>query len=98
MPENTWQIAYLSLLDALRTAQQERDRRMDFVTVGDGSQELGWVIYERERMLEAVNALRRQTNAAPVALEALVRAETIACGHSDYTSKFAIRCADLVLA
>ncbi|WP_311879127.1 hypothetical protein [Microbacterium forte] len=98
MTENTWHQAYLSLLETLRTAQQERDRRMDFVRADDGSQELGWVIFERGRMLDAVNKLRDQSNAAPVDLDDVVRAETSACGHSDYTSKFAIRCADLVLA
>ena len=98
MADNPWHQAYVALLDTLRSAQKERDRRSDFVTDADGTQELGWVLFERGRMLDAVNTLRARSNAAPVDLEALVAAETSACGHSDYTSKFAIRCADLVIA
>lgn len=98
MSDNRWHQAYLTLLDTLRMSQREREKRSEFVTDADGGQELGWVIFERERMLEAVNALRSQANTAPVDLDAVVRAESSACGHSDYTSKFAIRCADLVVA
>lgn len=98
MAENAWHQAYVTLLDTLRAAQKDRHHRSDFVTDLDGTPELGWVLYERACMLEAVNELRAKADANPVALEALMAAETSACGHSDYTSKFAIRCADLVVA
>lgn len=95
---NAWRAAYDSLLEVLQAAQQERGRRGEFVPGPDGREELAWVIYERQRMLDAVNELRAKAASSPVTLDAVIRAETTACGHSDYTSKFAIACADLVAA
>lgn len=98
MADSTWHQAYVTLLDTLRAAQEQRHVRPEFVTDDEGAPELGWVIYERNRMLETVNQLREASGSQPVDLDAVMRAETSACGHSDYTSKFAIRCADLVIA
>lgn len=75
-----------------------RYRRQEFVKLEDGDTELGWVLYEREQVLAAVNALRADAGKAPVSSDQLRAAETRACGHVDYTSKFAIGCADLVAA
>jgi phosphopantetheine adenylyltransferase len=77
------------LLARLTAAQEERPAR-EYVTDG----ELGWVIYERETMHRAVNEARAERNLAPLPIEAV---ERVASGHSDYSSKFALYCAELVM-
>jgi phosphopantetheine adenylyltransferase len=79
-------------LNILTAAQGERPAR-EYVTDG----ELGWVIYERETMHRAVNEARAERGLAPVPLAAVERVESLASGHSDYSSKFALYCAELAL-
>lgn len=98
MSTRTWSQDLESLRATLTRAQEERSQRQKFVQLENGSTELGWVMYEREQMLTAVNALRSAAGRPPVSVDALEAAETRACGHVDYTSKFAIGCADLVAA
>lgn len=76
----------------LTRAQAERHLREDLV---DG--ELGWIRYERETMHNAVNQARTDRFLPPVPIEAVERVEQQATGHSDYTKKFALYCAELVL-
>lgn len=63
-------------------------------------EELGplyWVIYERQAMQACVNTERRSTGLPLVTLEDVERVESMAEGHSDYSSKFALYCAELAL-
>lgn len=76
----------------LTQAQAERHLREELV---DG--ELGWIRYERETMHAAVNQARSDRGLPPVPIEAVDRVEQQATGHSDYTKKFALYCAELVL-
>lgn len=94
----TWRETAAELRDALVRAQTHRDDRRQLVPLADGSTELGWVLYERAQMLEAVNALRKRDGRPPVTEAEILAAETTAYGHIDYTAKFAMNCADLVSA
>ncbi len=72
---------------ALSEAQAVRHKRPD----------LGWIAYERGVMFAAVQEERAKLGKAPVPLTEIERVERLACGHSDYTRKFALGCAELVL-
>lgn len=48
-------------------------------------------------MHHAVNHRRSERGLPNVDRDAIVRVEQWACGHSDYSSKFALYCAELVL-
>ena len=96
MPARTWKQDLDDLLAVLRRAQAVHDERREFVKLPDGTAQLGWVLYEREQMSAAVNGLRAKAGKDPVGLEELTSVETRAAGHIDYTSKFAMGCADLV--
>jgi hypothetical protein len=87
-----------SLYKELAEAQAQRDRRPDLID-GPHGPECAWVIHEREVMLGAVNRLRAGIDAGlpPVAMAEVERADQLACGHVDYSRKFAWRCAELVL-
>lgn len=74
-----------SFLATLTKTQRERSLRPD------------WVLHERRVMRDAVNAVRIDAGLAPVAIAAVERVETMAVGHSDYSSKFALYCAELAL-
>ncbi len=87
-----------SLREVLAAAQELRDQRPDLI---DGPQgpECAWAIHEREVMLGAVNRLRAGIDAElpPVTMAEVERADQLACGHVDYSRKFAWGCAELVL-
>ena len=55
-----------------------------------------WHVHEVNAMTAEVNRLRLQLGKEPVALEAVYRVETQACGHVDYARKFSLYCAELV--
>jgi hypothetical protein len=74
----------------LTAAQTERPQRQDLL--GD---EPGWVRYERDVMWREVNAARAEAGLPAALLGDLIRAEQQAVGHSDYTSKYALYCAEL---
>jgi hypothetical protein len=80
----------------LADAMEERDQRQDFVDRPEGT-ELAWVIFERYQMREAVNAERAARNLPPVPMEAVMRVERSAAGHSDYARQFAWGCAGLAM-
>lgn len=56
-----------------------------------------WIEQERNAMFEEVNRQRAVREQPPVLLKDLMKLETMACGHVDYSSKFALYCAELVL-
>ncbi|MGN7186967.1 hypothetical protein [Microbacterium enclense] len=87
----------MGVFDLMRTtladAMAHRDERPDFDPV---TGELGWVLFERQAMLVAVNERRASAGLDPVTLGDVERVETSACGHIDYARKFAWGCAELV--
>lgn len=87
-----------STIDVLRatlaSAQEERPQRPDLINGPDGP-ECEWAVYERARMYETVNAIRAERGLAPVPVEDVTRVERLAVGHSDYSRKFALYCAEL---
>ena len=81
---------------------EEQKRRhepamQELVSLGEVS-ELRWVLHERAQMLRHVNKAREGVGRAPVSEAAVRSAERQAEGHSDYTRKWALYCADLILA
>ena len=62
-------------------------------------EELGlhWVLHERQTMCDIVNAERTRGGLRAVAIADIERVETMAEGHSDYSSKFALYCAEIAL-
>lgn len=81
----------VQLLGILTVAQAGRHLRWDVI---DG--EPGWVLHERETMHAAVNQARAEAGKQPLPIAAIEAVEQQACGHSDYSSKFALYCAELV--
>jgi hypothetical protein len=57
----------------------------------------GWLAHESGWMLNAVNRHRARLELGPALMSEIDRAEQTALGHSDYTKKWAIACADLAL-
>lgn len=55
-----------------------------------------WIVHEREVLLAAVNEERAKIGRKPIPMGDVVRVERMACGHSDYSSKLALYCAELV--
>ena len=85
-----------ALLNILANEQTRRPSRSAKVLRYDGNgEEAEWEAMERLAMLSAVNRARRLFESSAVQLADIERAETMACGHSDYPSKFALYCAEL---
>lgn len=80
------------LLNVLTEAQKQRKQRYDIV-----GGEVGFVHFERHQMFNAVLKERQKLGLSPIKLSEIKRVETMACGHIDYSSKFALYCAELVL-
>lgn len=81
----------------LARAQEERPVRPDLVPSG-GGMECEWAAFEREAMHQEVNRLRQEQKLPQVAAEEIRRRESWAVGHSDYSRKLALYCAELALA
>lgn len=60
--------------------------------------EPGWVLFERQVMVDAVNRVRRNAGLPESSRADVERAERQAVGHSDYTAKFALYCTELALS
>ena len=82
-----------SHLFKLLTAEQEK--RNDRKGQIDGETE--WIVLERRLMIDTVQQMRKEENLEPAPVEEILRAETEACGHSDYTKKFARYCAEITV-
>jgi hypothetical protein len=74
------------LLAILSKAQGQRGIRRD------------WIAFEQQTMLDAVNRMRAERGDQPITLATLLKKERLAVGHVDYSSKFALYCAELVMA
>lgn len=85
----------------LAQAQKERPAREgQYVTViirGHSYQEPAWAVFEMETMLGAVNKVRASVGHPEATMDDLWMAEGLAKGHSDYSPKFALYCAELAL-
>jgi hypothetical protein len=87
----------------LMTAQKERPARQGFVEIpkhwGDGTVTVPeWNAYELEIMVKTINETRKQRNVVrEITLKDVCGAEQLAMGHSDYTHKFALYCAELAM-
>ncbi|MFI0900505.1 hypothetical protein [Streptomyces sp. NPDC020983] len=81
---------YDRMYAALTAAQKERPKRQ--AMIGD---EPEWVRYERDAMWAEVNAARAEAGLGPALLTDILRVEQQAVGHSDYTTKYALYCAEL---
>ena len=55
-----------------------------------------WITMERTAMWEAVNRHRTQVGKEPVTVEEVERVEQLAVGHTDYGTKYALYCTELV--
>ena len=89
----TWRDCYEHLKEALAAAQYERDKRRNIGS--DGQPE--WIAHEFHVMHDETNRLRARLGRGPVDAEPIRHAEQMACGHIDYTTKFALYCADVVM-
>lgn len=85
-----------TMADVLTTAAKHRHKREDVVGTGSYT-ELGWVVYEREQMTNAVNLVRLNRGLPAVTVEDVRSVEHEAEGHADYASKFAFYCAELAI-
>lgn len=57
-----------------------------------------WIEMERTVLLNAVNVERQRRGWPPVPAYTFVRVENTCLGHIDYSSKLALRCAELATA
>lgn len=80
------------MLRVLSKAQELRSQKSEWI--GD---ELEWMIYERDVMWKAINAIRLQRGRPGVTIEEVRRMENCAKGHVDYSRKFALYSAELAL-
>lgn len=71
----------------------KRDERRGYDP--DGSPE--WVRMEREAMLRRINEERLLLAKAPLEMDLFERKELTCMGHSDYSSKLALVCMELVV-
>lgn len=79
-------------------AARERKARPEVITDPDtGQPELEWVLHERAVMLAAVNTIRDREGWPHLTAADLLRPETSATGHIDYTTKYALYAAELAL-
>lgn len=92
MNPSDFQKIRLELLHTLDAAQQLRYKRPRQVW---GVSE--WAAFERLKMWEAVNKYRLQRNKVSILIDRIKCVERIAFGHSDYSEKFALYCAELVV-
>lgn len=83
------------LRDALTSAQEQRGEREGMSSEGLPA----WIAYERAVMIDATTALLVRhglpLNSRDIS-QAVERSEQLACGHVDYTSKWALGCAEYV--
>lgn len=93
------EMPFLALVQHFRrtliAAQGERAERPDLVGSPNGEAECAWAAFERDVMFREVNRLRTEEGFEPVSIEEVMRVESWACGHLDYTAKFALYCAEM---
>lgn len=83
------------LLARFEAAATQRADRPGF---DEATREPRWVAFELEAMHKAVCDERAKLGKGPIPLSQVARVERLAMGHVDYASKYALYCAELVLA
>ncbi len=80
---------------ALIKAQEQRKNKKEWVADPNDNNVVTpeWILFERQTMLDLTNEERKLNNLPPVTIQQIIRAENCACGHTDYTHKFALYCA-----
>jgi uncharacterized protein YkwD len=89
-----WREVRERFLQVLEEAQRHRGEMPELVQFA-GERAPAWHIFELKKMLEAVNKERQKLNLPEVTMDAVVKVNQYATGHSDYTRKFALYCAEL---
>lgn len=84
------------LLERLRDAQDSREY-LPMTLDEDGKMALYWNDFEKLVMYRAVNQFRYSLRKQFIAYKEIERVELMAAGHFDYTKKFALYCAELIL-
>lgn len=85
------------LVSVLVTAAGQRSKRQTFVPDSCGVATTEWVVFERQIMLDAVNAERTRRGLPLVDALRIARVERSACGHIDYVEKYARYCTEIAL-
>lgn len=78
-------------------SERRGERFSSLDSLGRDIYTLEWVAKERIAMLNAVNDIRAERGVSLLRLDDIARVEQMASGHSDYTKKFALYCAELAL-
>jgi len=79
-------------------ACEQRDKRQEWVKdpYDNGLSTLGWVLFERDQMFDAVTRERALLGKGPIPMKEVVRVENCAKGHIDYARKYCLYCTELV--
>lgn len=85
-----------AFLTVLREAMPNRPQRQEIVP-GPYGPELAWATHERRVMHQAVNQGRLERGLPAIELAMVERADRMAAGHVDYSSKFSLYCAEIAL-
>lgn len=85
---------YEFMRKVLKEAQQQRSYMP--LHLKDGQWQPYWHDFEKMVMWKEVNRCRMSMGLEPVEFHRIARAEQMASGHVDYTSKFALYCAELI--
>ena len=86
-----------SVRELLETRDRLLKRLGDQQLLRNHYPDLGWIAAERDAMLNGVNLERLDRGLPSVTVDAIARVESWACGHVDYSSKFALYCAEIAL-
>jgi len=88
--------AHMNRFDRLREVLAEVQDERQYRPVSNGSD--GWIVYEQLHMWGVVNRMRAiLMGKQPIPFEDIQRVESLASGHVDYSKKFALYCAELLL-
>jgi len=80
--------------DMLAAEQEKRPKRDKYVQWGNDTVP-AWLKAELEMLLREINSQRDAADLPALNMRDLRRVETMACGHTDYSHKLALYCAEL---
>ncbi len=94
-----FQLMIQKMKTVLVDAQEERGQKKNFQPdpIADIKVQPEWILFERQALLQAVNAQRKIRGFPDITEAELYRVECFASGHCDYTAKFALYSAELAL-
>lgn len=88
------------MLEVFHKAAKKRPEMLDVIPDPldeDGFMIPEWVVYERQCLLKAINEKREELGLEPIEEKQVLRVEQMACGHTDYASKYTLYCTELAL-